>query len=234
VAAYLRGLGVGKTQLDRMATFREELFRFPVEQRAGVLFGQLMALGLSAEEAACCVEKSPAAALHSTFEPAIAVLADLLASGSKEGQPVAGRQLLGALLRKQPAVANVLQSSGSNLQKTIDHLMELGLSQQQLSAAVRSDWRLLTCDPQTLSALEAVLQQELGADRQLIGKVLLALPQLTRRQCAGRHYRDGQPRTRWKRRVGPKRTEEQLLNMLEWNGGGMIPCRIPSRAVLPA
>ena len=91
------------------------MFRRPVEERAAVLFGQLM--GLSAAEAARCFEAEPPAIARPSFEPGIGGLADLLASGSRDGQ--AGRQLLGALLRKQPAVTRLLEYTDAYLQREI-------------------------------------------------------------------------------------------------------------------
>ena len=57
-------------------------------------------------------------------------------------------------------------------------LNELGLSPQQLVAAVQSNWQLLACTPERLAALEAVLQRELGADRELFVKLLATEPRV--------------------------------------------------------
>ena len=144
VAAYLQGLGVEQAQLARLLERCPELFSWRVEERAGVLFAQLMGLGLSTAEAVRCFDRHPVAAGSPSFEAAICVLAGLLASGSKEGQT--GQQLLGALLRNQPSAVNLLECSPDTLQKHADYLLnELGLSPQQLVAAVQSTWRLLAC-----------------------------------------------------------------------------------------
>jgi hypothetical protein len=69
-------------------------------------------------------------------------MADLLASGSKEGQ--AGRQLLAGPLRKQPSALALVSSTAGTLRKHADNLLnELGLSPQQLVAALQSSWLLL-------------------------------------------------------------------------------------------
>ncbi|KAI3427405.1 hypothetical protein D9Q98_010320 [Chlorella vulgaris] len=144
VAAYLQGLGIEQAQLGRLLRRCPELFSRPSEERAGVLFSQLMRLGLSAGQAADCFEMYPQAAGMPLFEAAVAVLAPLLAAGSK----VAGRsgeQLLGDLLKQQPGGVQLLSSRSEVLQRNVDNLLQLGLSEEQ---------------------------QELGADRQLWVKVL--------------------------------------------------------------
>jgi hypothetical protein len=178
VAAYLRGLGVGQLQLTLLEDYSIELFFWPVEERAAVLFGQLMGLGLSAAEAARCTVEEPHSVARPTFEPAIEVLADLLASASKEGQ--AGRQLVGALLRKQPAATRLLEYRAHHLQRGIDNLHEVGMTQEQLAAAVAGVPHLVTValKPLRLLCLEAILQQGLGCNRELFLKLLLHLPRV--------------------------------------------------------
>ena len=171
VVAYLRGLGLEQPQLARLAERCPLLFSYPAQQRAGVLFGQLMGLGLSAAEAARCFTQQPGAAHSPSFEAAIEALSDPLASGSKEGQ--ARRQLVGALLSKQPAAASLLMCRGSCLQERIAYFLgELGFSPQELTARLQQQWVLLKCTPEHLAALEAMLQRELGANRSLFRKIL--------------------------------------------------------------
>ncbi|KAI3427377.1 hypothetical protein D9Q98_010293 [Chlorella vulgaris] len=171
VAAYLQGLGVKQDKLGRLLCRCPVLFSWPSEGRGGVLFSQLMRLGLSAGQAACCFVTGPAIAGSITFEPAIAVLSPLLAAGCKVTNR-SGEQLLGDLLKKQPAGAKLLKYGAQSLQRNVDNLLQLGLSKQQLVDAMRQDWALLTRPPERLAKLEAVLQQELGADRQLWVNVL--------------------------------------------------------------
>ncbi|KAI3427385.1 hypothetical protein D9Q98_010300 [Chlorella vulgaris] len=172
VAAFLQGLGIKQAQRGRLLRRCPELFSRPAEERAGVLFSQLMRLGLSAGQAARCFEQETQAPTARSFEPAIAVLAPLLAAGSNSGGRT-GEQLLGDLLKKQPAGVTLLLKWGTlALQRNVDNLLQLGLSKQQVVNALKQNWALLTRPPEHLAKLEAVLQQELGADRKLWVKVL--------------------------------------------------------------
>ncbi|KAI3427330.1 hypothetical protein D9Q98_010247 [Chlorella vulgaris] len=174
VAAYLRDLGIGSSELGPLFCRCPELFSWPAEERAGVLYSQLMGLGLSAGQAASCFEQQPQAAVSISFGPAIAVLAPLLSAGSKGGgRP--GEQLLGDMLKKQPGAVGLLNRDIS-LQCNLDNLLQLGFSKQQVVAALLQSWALLTCTPEHLARMEAVLQHELGADRQLWVKVLVSKP----------------------------------------------------------
>jgi hypothetical protein len=175
VAAHLRGLGIGSSELGSLFCRCPGLFSRPAEERAGVLYSQLMRLGLEAGQAASCFEQQPWAAHCCSFEPAIAVLAPLLAAGSKGGGR-SGEQLLGDLLKKQPAALGLLKSGSAALQHKLDNLLQLGLSKQHVAAALKLSWALLTRTPEHLANLEAVLQHELGANRQLWVKVLRSKP----------------------------------------------------------
>jgi hypothetical protein len=173
VAAYLAGLGIEQGQLGRLLMRCPYLFSWPVEQRAGVLFGQLTALGLTAAEAARCFEQQPLAAENPSFEPAIAVLASLLAAGCRASDvDTRGQQLLGELLVRRPAAVLLHQYRAELLQQRIGSLVQLGLTERQLVACLQQEFSLLTVRPERLAAQEAVLQQELGANRQLWLKVL--------------------------------------------------------------
>jgi hypothetical protein len=188
VAAYLQGLGIDPTQLGRLLRRCPELLSRPAEERAGVLFSQLMRLGLSAGQAADCFERQPQAAATPSFEPAIAVLSPLLAAGSKTAGRT-GEQLLGDLLKQQPAAGLLLSSRAEALQHNMDNLLQLGLSKQQVVKALKMNWALLTRKPTHLAKLEAVLQQELGADCQLWVKVLHRAARVAR--CSEATLRQG-------------------------------------------
>ncbi|KAI3427339.1 hypothetical protein D9Q98_010256 [Chlorella vulgaris] len=175
VAAHLRGLGIGSSELSQLLCRCPELFSRPAEERAGVLFSQLMGLGLSAGQAARCFEQQPLAAASVSFEPAIAVLAPLLAAGS-EGGGRTGEQLLGDLLQGQPGAVGLLQCGTESLQHKLDNLLQLGLSKQQVAKVLPQNPALLTRTPEHLANLEAVLQHELGANRQQWVKVLRSKP----------------------------------------------------------
>ena len=177
VAAYLQRLGMEQRQLARLLERCPELLSWPAGERAGVLFGQLMGLGLSAAGTARCFEYQPGAAGSPSFVAAIGVLADMFASGSRDGQ--AGPQLLACLLRKQPAAVSLIMCSGSCLQERIAcFLGELGFSPQELAARLQQQWALLTGTPEQLAALEAMLQRELGVDRRLFCKLLTRMPRV--------------------------------------------------------
>jgi hypothetical protein len=173
VAAHLRGLGIESSELGSLFCRCPYLFSRPAEERAGVLLSQLMRLGLSAGQAAHCFEQQPQAAASMSFEPAIAVLAPLLAAGSKGGGRT-GEQLLGNLLKGQPGAVGLLQHGAAALQHNLDNLLQLGLSKRQVATALLPSWCLLGYSPQHLARLEAVVQQELGSDRQLWVKVLVS------------------------------------------------------------
>ncbi|KAL4426240.1 hypothetical protein ABPG77_009855 [Micractinium sp. CCAP 211/92] len=174
VASWLRDQGVSDAQLQRLLLRCPLLFSWPVEQRAGVLFGQLQCLGLSAAEAARCFERQPVAAGSPSFAPAIGVLAELFAAGSKGSGPA--EQLVGSLLRGQPTAVTLLVYGTEALQERIDSLLGLGLSKAQLVAAARSTWAVLQATPARLAALAGVLQQELGGGHELLAKLLRRTP----------------------------------------------------------
>jgi hypothetical protein len=99
VAAYLKSLGVEEEQLGRLLMSCPLLFSFPVEQHAGVLFGLLMAVGLTADQAARCFEEQPEAAVSPNCAECLAVIARLLAAGAvSSGASKTGAQLLRELL----------------------------------------------------------------------------------------------------------------------------------------
>ncbi|KAL4426242.1 hypothetical protein ABPG77_009857 [Micractinium sp. CCAP 211/92] len=174
VAAWLRSQGISDAQLQRLLLRCPVLFSRPVEQRAGMLLGQLQGLGLSAAEAARCFESQPVAAGSTSFAPAIGVLAELFAAGSKGSGPA--EQLVGSFLRVQPSAVGLLVHRTEALREGIDSLLGLGLNEAQLVAAARQTWALLSVSPARLAALAGVLQQELGGGRELLAKLLRLAP----------------------------------------------------------
>ncbi len=176
VAAWLSKQGVDEAQLGRLLLRCPVLFTWPVEQRAGMLFGQLQRLGLTVAEAACCFERQPFAAGTPSFKPAIGVLAELFAAGSKSSVPA--EQLVGSFLRRQPAAITLLIYGAEVLQERIESLLQLGLSKAQLVVAAKGAWRLLSMPPARLAALAGVLQQELGGGRALLPKLLRFAPRV--------------------------------------------------------
>ncbi|KAI3427302.1 hypothetical protein D9Q98_010221 [Chlorella vulgaris] len=166
VAAHLRGLGIESSELGSLFCRCPCLFSRPAEERAGVLYSQLMGLGLSAGQAARCFEQQPGAAGSISFEPAISVLAPLLAAGSK-GAGRTGEQLLGNLLKGRPGAVGLLHYGAAALQHNLNNLLQLGLSKQQVVTALLQSWPLLIYTPENLARTEALVQDELGANRQL-------------------------------------------------------------------
>jgi hypothetical protein len=80
------------------------------------------------------------------------------------------------VLKGQPAAVGLLQYGSAALQHKLDNLLQLGLSKQQVVTALLQNAALLIYTPKHLARLEAVVQQELGADRQLWVKVLGSKP----------------------------------------------------------
>ncbi|KAI3427323.1 hypothetical protein D9Q98_010240 [Chlorella vulgaris] len=64
------------------------------------------------------------------------MLAPLLAAGIKGGGRT-GEQLLGDLLKKQPAAVRLLQYNAEAVQRSLDSLLQLGLTKQQLAKALK-------------------------------------------------------------------------------------------------
>ena len=169
VAELLLSLGVEQPQLAALVLRCPYLFSWPTGERAALLFGQLMRLGLTAAEVARCFERQPTVAHSRTFEPGIAVLAPLLAAGSKAGGGQTGEQLLGDLQRGQPSAVGLLELKPGTLQQQLDNLEQRygphwsrKNKQAVIVAAMQQATLLLTTAPRKLLALEAVLQQEVG------------------------------------------------------------------------
>ncbi len=169
VAELLLSLGVPRAQLAELLHRCPVLFSWPAGERAAVLVGQLARLGLTAAEAARCFVQQPTSARMPSYEPAAAVLAPLFAAGSKAGGGKSGEQLLGDLLRKQPAAVGLLCSQPGMLQQRISNLVQrYGPHWEQenkeavIVAALQQNPLLLTRPPAALLALEAALQQEVG------------------------------------------------------------------------
>jgi hypothetical protein len=179
VEAYLHRLGIEQEQMAELLQRCPQLFSWPVDARASVLFGQLMGrLGMTATAAAKCFVEGPFVANARSFKPAIAVLSALLAAGSKDGKP--GEQLLGEVLKDQPVAVRLLKCRTAGLHNTIDHLLQLGLDHKQLVAILHRyrGFSLFIRPPSHLAAMEAVLHRELGSGRQLWLKLLLQHPDL--------------------------------------------------------
>ena len=169
-AQLLLSLGVPRPQLAKLPGRCPLLFSWPANERPTLLFGQLARLGLTAAQAAQCFEQQPTAACVPSFEPAIPVLAALFAAGSKAGSSRSGEQLLGDLLRRQPAAVGLLERQPDTLQQRISNLVQRygpHWEQQNKQAVIvaamqQQSWTLPFRPAAHLLAQEAVLQQELG------------------------------------------------------------------------
>jgi hypothetical protein len=64
------------------------------------------------------------------------------------------------------------------LLRNSNNLLQLGLSTQQVVANLLQDWTLLAYTPEHLARMEAVVQQELGANLQLWVKLLVSQPRM--------------------------------------------------------
>ena len=192
VAAHLEQLGLTQAQLASLLLRCPYLFSWPAEQRAAVLFGQLMGrLGLTAAEAARCFEQTPTAAGSASFEQAIEALAELFAAAAREeacgtaggsaeaafseAEWQAGERQLGQLLRGSPAVVQLLYGDAATLRQRCAALQQrYGLSAKRLMITIKQCTSLLARDPDRhLAAVEATLQEELGVSgRALVGAML--------------------------------------------------------------
>ena len=179
VAAHLQQLGLQREQLGLLLLRCSYLFSWPADQRAAVLFGQLMGLGLTAAEAARCFEQAPVVARMRSFEPAIKELGALFAAASGASIKAGKRQLV-QLLRKSPTAVRLLNVTADKLQQRLDNLQQrYGLSVAQLVAAMNMERSVLCTTSAHLTALEAVLQDELGCDgHQLFSALLATVPRV--------------------------------------------------------
>ena len=109
------------------------------------------------------------------WQPSVAVIHRFQSSLTQASAP-ASQQLPGAcssrrstaeILLKQQTALTLLTSGGEALQYNVENLLQLGLSQQQLVAALCQTSIVLALNPEHLARLEVVLQQEVGADSQL-------------------------------------------------------------------
>ncbi len=172
VATHLCSPAVGLTvqQAGQVLERGPYLFSWPPEQRAAMLFGELLWGGLTAASAAQCFVTSPAAATPTSFAPGLAELAAILAhsedrqgrQGRKAAVPAAQRTVAALLSSKPSAVLLVCQGVGYLQQRAAD-LQQAGFSAADVAALVWTQPDLLWTDAAAkLASRAAVLQQELG------------------------------------------------------------------------
>jgi len=173
VTAHLLSPAVGLTaqQAGQLLECCPELFSWPPEQRAAVLFGQLLGAGLVAEAAAQCFAAYTEAAQRTTLAPGLAELADILAHSqdrdSSLGGPVpkvpAAQRTVAALLSKRPNAVHLVCQSASYLQQRAAELQQAGFTAAQVAATAWVQPELLCTDSVARVANKAeVVQQELG------------------------------------------------------------------------
>ncbi|PRW05900.1 acetolactate synthase isoform A [Chlorella sorokiniana] len=175
VTAYLLSPAVGLTapQAGQLLERCPYLFSWPAEQRAAVLFGELLGSGVTAPAAAQCFVAYPKAAETTTLAPGLAELAAILAH-SEEKQGGKGRKAaylavhrtVAALLTKIPnAVMLVCQRAGY-LQQRAAELQQAGFTATDVAALAWQRSELLQRDGAAkLASTAAIVQQELGLPR---------------------------------------------------------------------
>ncbi|KAI7837672.1 hypothetical protein COHA_008533 [Chlorella ohadii] len=146
------------------------LFSWPPEQRAAVLFGQLMAAGLAAAAAAQCFVRYPTGAKSTTFAPGLAELAAILANSqdrqSGQGRRVAvpaAQRTVAALLTRSPSAVQLVCFAAGSLQQRAAVVQQAGFTPAQVADQAWFCPELLGRDASAkVSGAAAVLQQELG------------------------------------------------------------------------
>ena len=173
VAAHLRSPAVALTaqQVGQLLERCPVLFSWPPEQRAAVLFGQLLGAGVTAAEAAQCFVMFQYAANCTTLAAGLAEAAAILAHSedrdSSLGGPVAqvpaAQRTVAALLSKKPGAVKLVGQSAGYLQQRAAELQQLGLSAAEV-AALAWDRPVVLCSDTAarVASRAAVLQQELG------------------------------------------------------------------------
>ena len=186
VAAHLLSPAVGLTaqQAGQLVVGCPKLFSWPPQQRAAVLFGELMAAGLSAAEAAACFLAYPAAAERTSLAAGLAELAAILAhsqdpDSSQTGpKPLpAAQRTVAALLRKKPSSVQLACNRAGYLQQRAAELQQAGHSPAGVAALAWRQPALLWMDGAAkVSQMSAVLQQELGLTAAQLDSLLARRP----------------------------------------------------------
>ncbi len=172
VAAHLRSPAVGLTRQDvgQLLEHCPELFSWPPEQRAAVLFGELLAAGLTPTAAAQCFKRNAMAAKFTSCAAGLAELAAILAhsedrlggQGRRAAVPAA-QCTVAALLTSKPSIVHLVCQGTGYLQQREADLQRVGFRPAQV--AELAWWRpelFWTDAAAKLDSKAAVLQQELG------------------------------------------------------------------------
>ena len=172
VAAHLLSPAVGLTQqqVGQLLERCPYLFSWAPEQRAAVLFGQLLGAGVTAAAAAQCLCFFPPAAQCTSFAPGLAELAAILAhSQDREGGRAskvvvpAAQRSVAALLTQGPSALALVCNSAGYLQRRAAELQQAGYTPADVAALAWERHEALCTDAAAkLASRAAMLQQELG------------------------------------------------------------------------
>ncbi|PRW05914.1 hypothetical protein C2E21_9412 [Chlorella sorokiniana] len=173
VAAHLRSPAVGLTpqQAGQLLERCPELFSWTPEQRAAVLFGELLGAGLTAAAAAQCFIRRPAAARSTTLAPGLAELPAILAHSEDRDSSLGGRvakvpaaqRTVAVLLTKTPSAVQLVCQRAGYLQQRAAELQQVGFTAADVAALAWDLPELLTVNATAnVASRAAVLQHELG------------------------------------------------------------------------
>ena len=173
VVAHLRSpaVGLAQQQAGQLLQGCPDLFSWPPEQRAAVLFGELMGAGLAAEQAAQCFIKYPQAAHSGSFAAGLAELAAILAHsqdrdsslGGPQPRVPAAQRTVAALLQQTPSAVQLMSNAAGYLQQRAAELQQAGFTPADVAALAWDRPELLLTDSAArVARAAAVLQQELS------------------------------------------------------------------------
>ncbi len=188
VAAHLLSPAVGLTaqQVGQLLECCPALFSWPPEQRAAVLFGQLLGAGLTAADAAQCFAVFPKTAEYTALAPGLAEAAAILAHSQdrQEGQGMraavpAAQRTVAALLSRIPSAVQMVCNTAGYVQQRAAELQQAGFTPAQVAELVWRRPELLHRNAAAkMDSKAAVLQQELGLTAaQLVSLVASRQPQ---------------------------------------------------------
>ncbi|PRW05890.1 transcription termination factor mitochondrial precursor [Chlorella sorokiniana] len=173
VAAHLLSPAVDLTaqQAGQLLERCPVLFSWPPEQRAAVLFGDLLEAGLTAAAAAQCFVTYPQAANSTSLAPGLAEAATILAHSEDRDSSLGGtvpkvpaaQRTVAALLTRTPSTVLLVSLSAGALQQRAAGLQQAGFSAAQVAALAWQRPELFTSDSAAkLASSVSVVQQELG------------------------------------------------------------------------
>ncbi|PRW05909.1 RNA polymerase sigma factor [Chlorella sorokiniana] len=173
VAPHLLSPAVGLTaqQVGQLLELCPALFSWPPEQRAAVLFGELLGAGVTAPAVAQCIATYPGAAETTTLAPCLGEAAAILAHSedrdSSLGGPAAkvpaAQRTVAALLTKIPSAVRLVCQRAGYLQQRAAELQQAGFTTADVAAlAWQQPEMLITNAAVKLACTSAVVQQELG------------------------------------------------------------------------